>query len=432
MKCLKGYLFLLVCILVLSGCTYLESAQEPSGDPSGNRSPVAFNPPGQFTASGPLLYSDLSPSGRPGAAPVLDLSTDATLTLLFETEGFDSGEYILSFTHHNPDWSRSSLPPEFFLDGLFEIYLSGGELNRNDPFRYRQFTYRFPNRDVRFRVSGNYMLRISDSQTGNLLFTLPFFVSENEGSLRAFTEQVLRAGNGRRFIHRPVAFFKAPDFVEMPQFDLQVLFSQNRYWGLTKVAGETDFSGNAEARFELKSGDSFNGNFAAAAIDIRTLSQLEQDIDDLNPTQVPVTVQIDEDVENLYADDGVSFPVPLSGALRTADAVYADASFYFELRSGLNENQSVYLAGDFNNWHIEEKLKLGEPDNAGLRSVSVRIKQGRYRYKYILFDGEKFDLSRFENDFSGQRQDYHAFVYFRDPQTQSYRLLNVLNFRGPG
>ena len=432
MKYITGVLYSFFFLFLFTTCAYLETLPEQPGGTSRDGQPAAFNPPGQFSAGGNLLYSDLSPTGRPGAAPVLDLTSNETLTLFFETQGIMSGQYQLGFTHHNPDWSVSPLPSEFFMDGLNEIYLSGGELNQNDPFRYRQYIFTFPNRDVRFRRSGNYMLRITDSATGNLLFTLPFFVSENVGTARASIEKVLLPGSGRQILHRPFIHYTHPGFVEMPQFDLLVYFSQNRFWGRMKEARETDFSGNDESRFEMSSGEGFNGNFAAAAADIRTFSQLEPGIDNVMPAEVPVRIQLDEDVDNLYSDSGVDFTNYMSGAMRSTDARYADTEFRFEAEADLKEGESIYLTGDFNNWHIEEKLKLGEPDRLGLRSTTVRIKQGTYRYKYILFDGERFDLNPFENTFANQRQEYHSFVYFRDPETRSYRLLNVLNVRGPG
>ncbi|PWN07263.1 type IX secretion system plug protein domain-containing protein [Rhodohalobacter mucosus] len=422
----------LLLLPLLYGCAYLESAEGTRESRTGGDAASAFSPPGQFTSGSPLLYSDLSPSGQPGAAPVLTISADETLTLFFETEGIESAQYTLRFSHHNPDWSSSSLPPEFYLDGLPEVYLSRGELNRNSPFRYRQYSYTFPNRDIRFRLSGNYMLRISNSQTGNLLFTLPFFVSENEGSLRASVERILKAGTERRIQHRPVARYVSPEFVEMPQFDLSVFYAQNQFWGRMKEALETDFSGTAESGFELRQGDGFNGNFAAASVDIRTLSQLEPDIDNISPAEVPVELLIDEDIDNLYSDSGVDFTNILPGALRTTDSEYTDAEFRFDPGTEIKAGESVYLTGDFNNWQIEEKLKLSDASAPGFQSVTVRIKQGHYRYKYILYDGERFDLNPFESAFANQRQEYHAFVYFRDPETQSYRLLNVLRVRGPG
>ena len=47
--------------------------------------------------------------------------------------------------------------------------------------------------------------------------------------------------------------------------------------------------------------------------------------------------------------------------------------------------QDVYVAGDFNNWSLEEKYKLKKENGAWIAKIPLR--QGRYRYRFVV-DGK--------------------------------------------
>lgn len=414
----------------LSSCSAFESVQSPANRNHTIHSANDFVHPGQLTASENILYADISPTGRPGAAPILELNREETLTVLFETAGFESGQFVISFTHHNPDWSLSPIPPEFFMVGLYEAYVSGGEVNRSDAFRYRQFTYEFPNRDLQFEISGNYMLRVEDSVTGRLVFTLPFFLHENRGNIRASVQTDFTGNNGRRILHRPVAQYNSPDFATMPQFDLLFLFAQNSFWGRTKIASETDFSDHGNIRFELDAQSAFYGNYEFRTLNLGNLSQLNPDIDEIKPAENPVSILLDEDIDGLAGESQLLQEGTQIGPVQNLSSRYARARFRLETDQPFSENENIYLTGDFNNWRITDNLKLDEQDEAGYRSIDTLLKQGMYRYKYIVFDGQTVDDTRFDSGFSDTIQEYHAFVYFRDPETRAFRLLQVLQFYG--
>lgn len=390
----------------------------------------SFIPPGQLSAADYILHAEISPTARPGGAPILELNRDESLSLLFETEGFESRQFVISFTHHNPDWTRSAIPPEYYIEGFYETYLSGGAANRSDLFRYRQFSFTFPNRDIQFRFSGNYMIRVEESDTGRLVFTLPFFVFENEGSLRASVQTDFSGNNGRRILHRPAARYSSPGFAELPQFDLLFMFAQNRFWGRTKDASETDFSDRTNIRFELDAESAFIGNYEFRKINLENLSQLNPDIDEMDPADTPVALLLDEDIDGLPDESSMAAVSAQYGPVRNLNSRYAVAKFRFETEKQFKENEEIYLTGDFNNWKISDSMKLSDREASGFRSVDTILKQGIYRYKYIVYDGETIDDTRFDNGFSETNQEYHAFVYYRDPETRAFRLLQLLQFYG--
>jgi 1,4-alpha-glucan branching enzyme len=44
--------------------------------------------------------------------------------------------------------------------------------------------------------------------------------------------------------------------------------------------------------------------------------------------------------------------------------------------------QSVYVTGEFNNWYVDESCRMRQQD--GQWTVQVKLKPGRYQYRYIV------------------------------------------------
>jgi hypothetical protein len=109
-------------------------------------------------------------------------------------------------------------------------------------------------------------------------------------------------------------------------------------------------------------------------------------------------------------------------------AGYADVVFRFDMDTSIDSTESVHLLGDFNNWSVNRSNELQFDDNTGRWATDQIIKKGTYKYKYVLFDGDEIDDLYFDERFTDNRQQYHAFVYMRDPQNFYYRLLQVQTF----
>ena len=130
----------------------------------------------------------------PGSPPVIRLNTDDQLLLRFDELSTLSGQFTVSFEHYNQNWERSGLAEIWVYDGVNDLPLVGGSLNEQSSPNYFSYQYRFPNRDIDFLVSGNYLMTISDYESGTELFSLPFFVTENEGELNPDIETFFNSG----------------------------------------------------------------------------------------------------------------------------------------------------------------------------------------------------------------------------------------------
>lgn len=425
---LKRFLSLL-CLIYLAacyGCTSLQSSENDRNRSSGPEN--LFNIPSQIVADSSIHSIQFHRSGNSSSAPILNLDSNNQLLLQFEQLSIESREFQVSLTHHNPDWSRSGLPPEQFMDGFYNLTLNSGEVSQNSRPTYRQYSFSFPTEQFQITKSGNYLLKIEDRDTGYVVLTLPFFVSENAGSITSKVEELSRQ-NLRR-IQRPVSQFSLPDFVEQPQFDLEFYFAQNRFWGRAKKADELDFSAPDHVQFELGTQDAFIGDYEFRTLSLNDLSQRDNEVVEAFPNEIPPRLILRDDAEGF----GASGPINLArlGPFGNPDmslrAGYANVVFRFDMESSLDSAESVHLLGDFNNWSLNSSNELRLDQQTGRWETNQIIKKGIYKYKNVLFDGAEIKDLYFDENFANNRQQYHAFVYMRDSKNFYYRLLQVQTF----
>lgn len=387
-----------------------------------------FNPQGQLTLSDNIHSISLNRSGSLGSAPIIELTRDHQLELFFETLGFDSRQFQITFSHHNPDWTTSGIPPEQFLTGFQSANVSGGSMSRNTRTNYRQFRYRFPNSEIQFNKSGNYMIRVEDGDTGNLLFTAPFFIKENIGSVTSSVDVIQTPRQQLRTSHISRTRYQITDRVEQPQFDLSFRMVQNQFWGRAVDPDETDFSSPDHVLFETSRAQSFIGDYEFRTLQFREISQIEPQIYSVDFSEsMPIIYLMDDAVGDNSSPFG-SFGNQQAGATQNLSADYATVWFRLDHQQTTDEESEIYLVGDFNRWSIQNQNRLSYNSEIQRMETSVIIKPGNYRYKYVVLEDNRINDLVFDDRFLNTVQEYHSFIYMRDLTRNYYRLLQTANF----
>ena len=424
----KLFSILLVSLLIW-GCGSSDSSRSLSQQFAPSAGPQnSFSVPGQIVLSD-LVYSiQLTRQSGSNTAPILRLNSNDKLRLSFDMLQFDSRGIRVSFTHHNPDWSRSNLAQDFFMEGFHRLNLDAGRVSSTQRPAYRNYQYDFPNDDIRFLVSGNFMLRVEDADTGSLLFSVPFFVTENAGDIASSVQSVITARSDYRNAHYPRSRFELPDFVEMPQFNLEFYYVQNQFWGRKIRARELDTSNEGEVLFELRRQEPFNGDYEFMHLSLNNLSLSAPNIMEFEPTRIPPMVVLRDDAQGFAASRGRISGNRFGNPNRSLSAQYADVHFRFDPADEYSEPSSIYLVGDFNNWSLQSNYELDYNSETGRWQANGIIKEGSYAYKYVLIEDNRINDLAMDDSFVRTRQEYHAFVYYRDPDRFYYRLLQTNNF----
>ncbi|WP_340102589.1 type IX secretion system plug protein [Rhodohalobacter sp. 8-1] len=426
----KQFLFLLFASLALLQCGTSRNSSSSETNNKKSYTPLEnqFTVPGQVNASDIVYSVKLHRSGNNLSAPIIQLNSSQKLRLSFDLLEFESRQLSISFTHHNPDWSRSSLAEDFYKEGYFNLMLPFGRVSRTERPDYRNYQYEFPNENIEFLVSGNYMLQVEDADSGNLLFSMPFFVSENQGGIISQVETVIVPREEGRVSHNPESIFETPEFIATPQFDLEFYYVQNQFWGRAKEAGELDTSTPGEVRFEVTRNNSFVGDYEFQLLSLTDLTQQDPQILEYDPSEIPPRVVLFEDVQGFTANRNQTPLSNLSGANTSLSARYGNVHFRFDTDRQLNNDSDIYLVGDFTNWSLRSDYRLKYHQDTDRWRTNGIIKTGTYAYKYVVVQNNEIKDLALDDSFTRSRQEYHALVYYRDPDRFYYRLLQTNNF----
>lgn len=367
-------------------------------------------------------------TGNETSTPLIRLGSGETITVSFDMLTSNSRPLTAYFYHANRDWKRDLTPAEYLTTFQREDLLDYS-ISRVTDVAYTHYTYRFPTQGIDFRISGNYIVRITEQgMEDEVLFERPFFVSEQAMALNIRLDNVLIAGRGYTSIQPTVQF--TPPTTHANAFDYGVCFVRNDRYQMARCSARTALAVLPDIAFYLEPEDSFQLTPASYFLDlseIRVGGRIESTDLSIQPPVVAV------------APDYARFPgtglAPFLNGQTVVDAVvrnvvdpevsaeYAQVFFRFVPLGEVRASGRVVLTGSFNNWVFDEENMMDWNAEEGWYEGAVLLKQGHYEYHYL------FDDPRLQEAATGAppqfRNLYTTFVYLADVLLQSDRLLSA-------
>ncbi len=392
--------------------------------PSSENLEATFALPQQQAPPNDIQSIQLHPKGNPTGPPVIQLNSQQKLILSFDYLGEESRQFRLEISHRSQNWDQSSITPSTFLDSFSQTYVQNVKESYSQRPSYWHVEHEFPT-ELNPVVSGNYLMEIYSYNSGELLFSIPFFVTENEGTLDTRIETFYAQRNDGRPIDQPFGTYRYPNFVEYPQFDLSMSFVQNRFWGRMRTAGFLDTITPNELNGRLEREHAYIGNYEFKTLDLRSFDADGRKILEYRPGNTPPDILLRRDVQNLDISSrpftSSDWGIPLDA--RGSD--YARVHFSLETDSSISTSSEIYIVGHFNNWMINPLQKMSYNTERKLWEGTALIKQGQYAYKYVLVQNNGVNDLALDQGFLSSKQEYLTFVYFKDPDQNFDRLLKI-------
>lgn len=369
---------------------------------------------------------------REDQLPVLQLRPAGDVTQLkLEFDLMERAGRPLSvyFYHANRSWRRDLFASEYLTsfqrDDLLDYATSVGT-----QVPYVHYSYTFPSDNMGFRISGNYVLRVTEQgREDEVLFEMPFFITETATPSQLLLDDVFVSG--QRFPSvQPLLTFTPPSSLAGNVFDYNVCFVRNTLFNQARCTDDASLTQQPDLLFYLQPERSFEPIASDYVLDLRDLRPGD-DIVTVNFTTVPYEVELDTDYARFPATSIEPFlngqPV-ISNAVRDVAepdlfGEYVEARFRFVPPNEQQLPGGIFLAGSFNGWILDLGNELRWEAVDGHYEGTLLMKQGMYEYRYT--SPNRQTRSALHNNLPRTANQYTAFVYFSDVHLNTDRLLAI-------
>ncbi|WP_022835568.1 type IX secretion system plug protein [Salisaeta longa] len=357
------------------------------------------------------------------ALPHLTLGSDQSLTLAFDLMEARGRPLSVQFIHTDRQ-GRPDLSPVQYMDGFTRDNILSYDAALGTRVPYVHYTYRFPNDDIQFRVSGRYLVRVTaQGEPDRVLLERPFYVSDGTALLQLSMDEVVMTGQSSNAM-RPVVQLTPPGDIRGDAFGFTVCVVRQGNAPMRRCMERPRLSLQDGLRFVLDRAEAFPPAPPQYRLDLGRL-QIGASIERIDRTVTPFQVQLEPDI----ADFSGSLPAPLLGgqivvggvvdALATPArrAEYVRTTFRFVPPNRQPLRRSVYLQGSFTEGRPPTDFRLAWDAKQARYEGNVLLKQGLYAYAY-----RSDDRALMARTLSG-RALYTAYAYYRDPRLGTDRLL---------
>jgi hypothetical protein len=409
--------------LLLAACAATEETANggvvDAAGPSGGRLALS-------TTDARVKTVQLYRTGDETSLPIVSLRSGETLTLAFDLLDEGTGRPLsVYFYHADRTWRRDLLPSEF-LRAFLSDDIHDYEPSSATEVDYVHYNYEFPNANIAFVLSGNFVVRVTEQgQEGEVLLERAFFVSEEAAEV----EMAFQTGfSGGSTVVQPVVQLRpGPALSDAQPFDYAVCFARNGRFERARCTQEPSLLDLALFQFYLPRHQAFPAERPFYEVNLGPL-QVGPQVANIDYATDPFTVFLDLD----YARFGSEINrAALTGqpVIRTAyggggrpdtQAEYVTAQFRYVPEGEEQAPGPVLLTGAFNDWQLDPALALTWNPGAARYEGAVLLKQGLYLYQYLVDDPAAEPEALLL-----QPALYTALVYLHDPIRITDRLVAV-------
>ena len=196
-----------------------------------------------------------------------------TFHISFDDLELENRHLKYTFIHCTHDWKWSQMNPIEYIEGFMEDDITTYDHSFNTIEPYIHYQAYFPNENISFTKSGNYVLFVYDDTPDNPILTHRFMVLEPVPA-RIACDVHSAIDVNKKYTHQDVDFLVFPGAyrVRNPQRTIHATIQQNDRWDNAKY-GLTYYSGDVEElHFDYTDGrNTFPGGAEFRTFDLTTL-----------------------------------------------------------------------------------------------------------------------------------------------------------------
>jgi hypothetical protein len=334
-------------------------------------------------------------------------------------------DYYYTIIHCNADWTPTANLTEMdYIDGFSNDRIRDYEFSYNTLVNYVHYDVMLPNDDLKWTISGNYLLVVyEDSDMENLVFSRRFMVVDNKMVINSSMERPTNFNQARTSQEIDFTVNHQGIRVSNPQIEIKVVLLQNGRWDNAITGLKPLFVRNEELSYDYQNKILFKGGKEFRHLNLQTLRI------NTNKTVRIISDKIDGNVVEMVkeaprANVPYLFENDINGKYvigidyedePETEADYAWVHFYLKKPLEM-EGGNVYVWGGLSDFQIYPDYKMEYDYSIRMYHVRLFLKQGFYNYQFAFVrdDAPKIiDLTELEGDWYETENEYHILVYYR-------------------
>ncbi len=370
--------------------------------------------------------------------PIIDLNNkEEKIKLSFDELGNNINNYSWQIIHCNMDWTQSELEPIEYLLGFFEGDIQEYSLSKNTTFNYINYHINFPNDDVSFEKSGNYIIKIFEQNNpSQVVLTKRFYIIDKKVHVKGniFRQPLKNKINNQR-VNFTISYNN--NEISDPYSNLLTTIIKNEESLISTKNISPSKTGINELTFENIEELAFPGGNEFRHFDIKSLRYLSDMLEKIDYKDDSYNVILRPDISKSNIE--YNFKNDLNGKrlikLENNDRSNIEADYCkvnFRLNTPLNlNNGNYYVYGSLSNWETSDKYRMAFDESKQQYTATLILKQGYYNYQYI-FKSEGLAIDEINQWFSIEgnyyqtENDYVILTYYKNPSELSEELVGFV------
>lgn len=361
--------------------------------------------------------------------PVMNLNSDEYIHVSFDRISDDSFNRLrYRVIHCDAAWNISRDISEIdYLGGFNDNLIENYSASINTTVSYTHFSLAVPNRDVAFKISGNYVLQVyEEDDEDNILLYACFSVLESQLNVAVEASSNTDIDTNRKHQQVSLSLMHPRLNIKDPFEDLKIYVRQNnRLDNMRRVSKPSTISSGKLIYDHLRE-LIFEAANEYRRFDIPSYRYNGMNVEHIEYNRPHYAMYIipDKSKLNTYRydqDQNGRFYIRNADSENSAvEADYFYTHFSIPMDSPLLGN--VYINGDFTNNTFSDKYRMKYDREAHEYKLSLLLKQGLYNYQYLTQVGKNLSTSAIDGNYYETENDYSALVYYR-PSGQRYDSL---------
>lgn len=355
-------------------------------------------------------------------SPIMKLNGEYNLRLSFDYMMPENKFFQYTFYHCDANWNPTDLEQNEYLDGNFVNEISDFKFSTNTLQKYVHYGLTFPNEEVQFTKSGNYILKVfTNFNQEELVLTRRFMIADVQTQISIDARGATNPKD--RFYRHEIDFeVDYKDFIiPNPFTDVRAVILQNNSWKNAVTNLHPLFVNNNSLSFNYEDKNLFDAGAEFRFFDIRTLRFFSNNvrkkyIDSLtNVILIPDEIKAHLTYLRQLDYNGKRVVQNTDGRNVAEEGDYAMVHFFLKAGNEIKD-RDVYIYGELSDWRIQDEFKMDYVPEKGTYYKMVKLKQSYYNYQFVTYDEDedKVEYDFTEGNHYQTENDYTVLIYHRN------------------